>query len=125
MSLKNPSRVRDVMTAPPETISRDATVSEAADRIREEDVGVLVVTASPPAVVTSSDVLAAAAEGNDTATTPVTEIATGAVETVPPTLQTEGVAAMMESLGAEYLPVEDGSDYVGVVSAEDLPLAAH
>lgn len=124
MSLKNPSRVRDVMTAPPETISRDATVSEAADRIRNEDIDALVVTASPPAVVTSSDVLAAAAEGNDTATTPVTEIATGAVETVPPTLRTEGVAAMMESLGAEYLPVEDDSDYVGVVSAEDLPLAA-
>lgn len=125
MSLKSGSRVKDVMTAPPETISRDATVSEAADRIRNEDIDALVVTTSPPSVVTSTDVLAAAAEGNDTATTQVTEIATGAVETVPPTLRTEGVAAMMESLGADYLPVEDDSDYVGVVSAEDVPLAAH
>ncbi len=125
MSLKNSRRVRDVMTAPPETISRDATVSEAANRIRNEDIGALVVTTSPPSVVTSTDVLAAAAEGSDTSTTPVTEIATGSVETVPPTLRTEGVVAMMESLGTDHLPVEEDSDYVGIVSVDDLAVAAN
>lgn len=123
MSLKTTSRVRDVMTAPPETISRDATVSEAADRIREEDVGVLVVTTSPPSIVTSTDVLDAIADGRDAASTSVTEIMTESVETVPPNLQTAEVAAMMVSLGINHLPVKDGSDYVGMVSSTDLAAA--
>lgn len=122
MSLKKQSRVKDVMSTPPETISREATVSEAAARIRTEDVDALVVTTSPPSLVTSADVLAAVAEGRDTSA-PITEVATEAVETVPPNLRTAEVAAMMESLGLEHLPVEDDSDYVGVLSVDDVTAA--
>ena len=123
MSLKRQPRVKNVMTTPLETISRDATISEAATEMRDSGISALVVTTSPPSIVTSTDVLEAVADGHDTSTTPISEIMTESVETVPPNLQTTEVAAMMESLGINHLPVKEGSDYVGMVSSTDLAAA--
>jgi CBS domain-containing protein len=123
MSLDGHDRVKDVMSEPLETISRDATVGEAAAEMREKGISALVVTMSPPSIVTSTDVLDAVADGRDAASLSVTEIMTKSVETVPPNLQTAEVAAMMISLGITHLPVKDGSDYVGMVSSTDLTAA--
>ncbi len=120
MSLKNESRVREVMTTPLETVSRDATVSEAAAEMREKGVHALVVTTSPPSIVTSTDVLDAVAEGRDSSTLTVSEVMTESVETVPATIRTGEAAAMMESLGINHLPVREGGDYVGMVSSSDV-----
>jgi len=120
MSLTQERRVREVMTAPLETISRNATVSEAAEAMREKDIRALVVTTSPPAILTSTDVLAAVADGRDVSELPVAEIMTESVETVPATIRTGEAAAMMESLGVNHLPVREGSDYVGMISWADL-----
>ena len=120
MSLKNESRVREVMTTPLETVSRDATVSEAAAEMREEGVHALVVTTSPPSIVTSTDVLEAVAEGRNSSTLTVSKIMTESVETVPATIRAGEAAAMMESLGLNHLPVREGGDYVGMVSSSDV-----
>jgi CBS domain-containing protein len=120
MSLKQERRVGEVMTTPLETVSRTATVSEAAARMREEGIRALVVTTSPPSILTSSDVLDAVAEGRDVADLTVAEIMTESVETVPTTIRTGEAAAMMESLGVNHLPVREGSDYVGMLSWADL-----
>jgi CBS domain-containing protein len=123
MSLDGQTRVKEVMSEPLETISRDATVGEAAAEMREKGISALVVTTSPPSIITSTDVLDAVADGRDAASLSVTEIMTESVETVPPNLQTAEVAAMMVSLGINHLPVKDGSDYVGMVSSTDLTAA--
>jgi CBS domain-containing protein len=120
MSLKNEGRVREVMTTPLETVSRDATVSEAAAEMREKGVHALVVTTSPPSIVTSTDVLDAVAEGRDSSTLTVSDVMTESVETVPATIRTGEAAAMMESLGINHLPVREGGDYVGMVSSSDV-----
>jgi CBS domain-containing protein len=120
MSLKNEQRVRAVMTTPLETVSRNATVSEAATTMREKGIRALVVTTSPPAILTSTDVLAAVADGRDVSHLSVAEIMTESVETVPATIRTGEAAAMMESLGVNHLPVREGSDYVGMISWADL-----
>ncbi len=120
MSLKHDRRVGEVMTTPLETVSRTATVSEAAATMREKDIRALVVTTSPPSILTSSDVLDAVAEGRDTADLPVADIMTESVETVPTTIRTGEAAAMMESLGVNHLPVREGSDYAGMLSWADL-----
>jgi len=120
MSLKQERHVREVMTAPLETISRNATVSEAAGAMREKDIRALVVTTSPPAILTSTDVLAAVADGRAVSELQVAEIMTESVETVPATIRTGEAAAMMESLGVNHLPVREGSDYVGMISWADL-----
>jgi len=123
MSLKHEHRVGEVMTTPLETVSRDATVSEAAAKMREEEINALVVTTSPPGIVTSTDILEAVATGKDTAGLYVSDIMTESVETVPTTIRTGEAAAMMESLGINHLPVRNGSDYVGMISSSDVSLS--
>jgi CBS domain-containing protein len=114
------TRVEDVMSTPLETISPSASVTDAAVAMRDHDISALVVTSSPPSIVTSTDVLDAVAAGRDLDETTVRDVMTESVESVPPELLVEEVAAMMISLGIKHLPVVDGSDYVGMVSSTDV-----
>ena len=116
------TRVADVMSTPLETIAEDATVQEAARRMREEEISALVVLTTPRSIVSSTDVLAAVAEGKDTSELLVSDVMTTDVETVSPELYMEEVAAMMTTYGIKHLPVVD-DDYVGMVSSTDV--AAH
>ncbi len=113
-------RVRDIMSSPVETIPRDASVSEAAAKMRTEEIRALLVTTSPPSIITSADILEAVAENRDTTELGVTELMTDSVETVPPTLHAGEAAAMMTTFGIGHLPVLDGGDYVGIISSADI-----
>ncbi len=113
-------RVRDIMSSPVETIPRDASVSEAAAKMRTEEIRALLVTTSPPSIITSADILEAVAENRDTTELGVTELMTDSVETVPPTLHAGEAAAMMTTFGIGHLPVLDGGDYVGIISSTDI-----
>jgi CBS domain-containing protein len=123
MSLKAERRVGELMTTPLKTVSRNATAAEAAAKMREETVSALVVTTSPPSIVTSTDILDAAAGGCDSSDLPVSAVMTESVETVPAHIRAGEAAAMMESLGVAHLPVRDGTDYVGMVSSTDLTIS--
>ncbi len=120
MSLKGKSRVNEVMTTPLETVPQDATVSDAAAKMRAEEINALVVTTSPPSIITSTDILDAVAEGRNASEMTVSEVMTESVETVPGTIRTGEAAAMMESLGINHLPVRQGGDYVGMISSTDI-----
>ena len=109
------------MSSPLETISKDATVKEAATTMRENNINALVVTTSPPSIVTSTDVLAVAAAGRNPTETSVADVMTRSVETVTPELFIEEVAAMMTSFDINHLPVVDIDDeYIGMVSSTDV-----
>lgn len=113
-------RVREIMSSPVITIPRGATVSEAAAKMRDEEISALLVTTSPPSIITSTDILQAVAEGRDTSELAVTALMTESVETVPPTLGVGEAAAMMTNFGIRHLPVVDGGDYVGMLSSTDI-----
>lgn len=115
-----PTRVKDIMSSPVETISRKTTVSEAAAKMREEEISALIITTSPPSIITSTDILDAVASGQDTSTLDVTELMTESVETVPPELQVGEAAAMMTNFGIKHLPVIERGDYIGIISTTDL-----
>lgn len=119
METDNRTTVGEVMSAPLLTVSADATVREAASRMREADVSALVVTAATPSLVTSTDLLDAIAAGEDLGESRVADVMTESVETVPPKVQLEEAAAMMTSLGVKHLPVVE-DDYVGMVSSTDI-----
>jgi CBS domain-containing protein len=108
------------MSSPLETISPSATVTEAAQRMRDKGISALVVTASEPGIVTTTDVMHVVADERDPGETLVEEVMTAAVESVPTDILIEEVAAMMVSLGIKHLPVVEGSDYVGMVSSTDV-----
>jgi len=63
-----PTPVREVMRSPVEQISPEAAVVEAAERLRDGDVGSLVVVhgGEPVGIITESDVVAVAAARGDT-----------------------------------------------------------
>ncbi|MFP8953076.1 cyclic nucleotide-binding/CBS domain-containing protein [Natrialbaceae archaeon A-arb3/5] len=119
MSTEERPTVEDVMSTPLEIISEDATVMEAAQRMREQEINALVVPTSPRAIVSSTDVLDAVAEGQDVTERQVADVMTTEVETVSPDLYMEEVAAMMTTYGIKHLPVVD-DDYVGMVSSTDV-----
>ena len=119
MSSEDRPTVADVMSAPLETISRDATVTEATEQMREKDINALVVTTTPRAIISSTDVLDAVADGRDTSELQVADVMTTDVETATPDLYMEEVAAMMTTYGIKHLPVVDG-EYVGMVSSTDV-----
>jgi CBS domain-containing protein len=113
-------RVRDIMSSSVETIPQEASVSEAAARMRTEDTRALLVTTNPPSIITSADIFEAVAENRDTTELGVKELMTNSVETVPPTLRAGEAAAMMTTFGIGHLPVLDGGDYVGIISSTDI-----
>ena len=119
MSPRDRVTVEDVMSAPLETISKDATVREATQLMREKNINALVVRTAPRAIVSSTDVLDAVADGRDVSTLLVADVMTTDVETVTPDLYMEEVAEMMTAYGIKHLPVVD-DDYVGMVSSTDV-----
>lgn len=119
MSTNDRTRVKDMMSTPLKTITSDATVSEAATVMRDNEISALVVTTSPRAIISSSDVLSVAADGSDPTEVRVADVMTEDVETVTPDLYMEEVAAMMTTFDIKHLPVVD-EEYVGMVSSTDV-----
>jgi CBS domain-containing protein len=113
--------VGDVMSSPIETISRNATVSEAATKMRDLDISGLFVTGSQPGIVTTTDVVDVVAAGNDPKTETVSDVMTAPVERVTTTIEIAEAAAMMTNFGIKHLPVTDNQgDYVGMLSSSDI-----
>ncbi len=113
--------VEDVMSTPLETVGKDATVQQAAERMDEANIKALVVRTHPPSIVTSTDVLTVAARGQHPEEIPIADVMTESVETVPPDIYIEEVAAMMTTFGINHLPVTDEDDeYIGMVSSSDV-----
>ncbi|SDJ94600.1 CBS domain-containing protein [Natronorubrum texcoconense] len=119
MSPEERQTVEDVMSSPLETVSKDATVVEAVQQMREKNINALVVPTTPRAIISSTDVLDAVADGQDITELTVADVMTTDVETVAPDLYMEEVAAMMTTYGIKHLPVVD-DDYVGMVSSTDV-----
>ena len=121
MAIDNTVTVEDVMATPVEPIARDATVSEAAKTMRENDINSLLVPGPEMGIVTSTDVLDAVAEGHDPTATQVEEVMTAPAESVGTNLGMEEVAAMLTNYDISHLPVRDHhGDYVGMVSSTDI-----
>lgn len=111
--------VRDVMSTALVTISPNATLAEAAKRMRDHEVNALLVPSTEIAIVTSTDVLDAVARDLDPVETSVEDVMTKSVETVTPEIRLTEAAAMMENFGFSHLPVVD-DDLVGMVSSTDI-----
>ncbi|MFC6785511.1 CBS domain-containing protein [Halobaculum halobium] len=119
MSSRTDTTVEEAMSTPLETIAKDATVREAARRMRAKNINALVVVTTPRAIVSNTDVVDAVAEGRDVSSLRVEDVMTTDVETVTPDLYMQEVAEMMTTYGIKHLPVVDG-DYVGMISSTDV-----
>ncbi|MBX9387889.1 CBS domain-containing protein [Streptomonospora nanhaiensis] len=116
-------QVKEIMTAPPHTVSPDTSIREAAVDMRDSDIGDVVVTDGGRLVglVTDRDIVVrCVADGADIDSTPVGEAVSGDLTTVAPDDSIDRAIQCMRDKAVRRLPVVDGERVVGVVSLGDL-----
>jgi CBS domain-containing protein len=122
-------RVSEVMTKSPECIAPNATVQEAAGRMKSLDVGSLPVCDDDRlvGVITDRDIaLRSVAEGHDPRADPVRETMTPGIIYCFDDQDAAEAAKMMSEKQIRRLPVLDRNKrLVGIVSLGDLAVEAH
>jgi CBS domain-containing protein len=116
-------KVREIMTENPTAVRRDATVDEAAQLMKREDVGSLPVVDGDTLVgiVTDRDiVLRVVAEGREPRSTTVGEVHSDDPVAVEPEQDFDEALQRMARHQVRRLPVVDGGRLVGVVAQADV-----
>ncbi|CAL9624278.1 MULTISPECIES: CBS domain-containing protein [Streptomyces] len=115
--------VRDVMTAAPVAVGTLTGVGEVAQRMRDEDIGAVLVTERDElrGLVTDRDLaVRVLAEGLDPARTTVREVCSPRLVTVSPDDESGRAVALMRRHALRRLPVVADGETVGMVALGDL-----
>jgi CBS domain-containing protein len=118
--------VRDVMSSPVVGLPESATLVDAAQQMRTNDIGdVLIVDGDRVlGILTDRDiVMRALADGRDPASTTVGEIASRDTVVVEPDQPAAVAVQLMRERALRRLPVCEGGHLVGVVSLGNLATA--
>lgn len=117
--------VQEIMASNPTTCPPDTTLAEVARTMRDDNIGdVLVVEGnSIIGIVTDRDiVIRGLAEGKDTGSTTVRDIASTDLVLLSPSDSTTDAAKKMREAKVRRLPVVDNDKPVGIVSIGDLAI---
>jgi CBS domain-containing protein len=117
--------IRDVMYANPITMSSTSTVAEAAHRMREDNIGDVIVLENDQlyGIVTDRDIVVRAiAGGRDPATAKLADICSRDMTTLSPTDTVEDAVRLMRDKAVRRLPVVEDGKPVGIVSLGDLAM---
>ncbi len=121
-----PQRIEDVMTTDPITLSRSASLRQAAQLMRDRDIGdVLVVDDGGDlcGIVTDRDlVVRGVADGRDVDQTALDDICNHEVVSVTSTDAVATAVTLMEEHAIRRLPVLDRGRLVGILSIGDLAM---
>jgi CBS domain-containing protein len=120
-------KVKEIMTAQPRTASRDTTLAAAAQLLWAADCGILPVVDSGKlvGVVTDRDMYVALATRNAPASQlTIGEVATSKVWACGPDDDVHAALDTMAAQRVRRLPVTQDGAVVGVISVNDLVLAA-
>ncbi|MEV6110001.1 CBS domain-containing protein [Streptomyces sp. NPDC051940] len=115
--------VRDVMTPAVTAVRPDASLVEAAQLMRAQDIGDVLVVKDGAllGVVTDRDIaLRAVADGVDPLTVSCQSVCTPEPVTVQPDVPVSDAVQLMRMHAVRRLPVVDGGTTVGMVSIGDL-----
>ena len=116
--------VRDVMTGGAECIGENDTITDAAKRLAELDVGAMPICGEDDrlkGMLTDRDiVLKVVAQGKDPSTTKAGELGEGKPVTIGADDSIDEALRTMSQHKVRRLPVIDGHDLIGIVSQADL-----
>lgn len=115
--------VRDQMTPHPTILASTRTVTEAARRMRDDQIGAVLVQEDGVvcALLTDRDIVVRMiAEGRDTNGTTLGEICSEPLLTAAPDDDVDAVLATMRVHGIRRVPVLDGETAVGILSIVDV-----
>jgi CBS domain-containing protein len=118
--------IQDVMTTNPETLPESTTVREAAEAMRANDIGDVVVVddnGKLSGILTDRDIVVrVVAEGRDPRTTRIGDIASRDLTAVSPDDPVDRAVQLMRDKAIRRLPAVDKGKPVGIVSIGDLAL---
>jgi CBS domain-containing protein len=115
--------VEEIMTTNPRTVNVDDTVLEAAQVMRDSDIGDVVVVedGQVTGIVTDRDIVVrAAAEGRDADSTTVGDVATTGIQAIDPEASVDDALRTMREHDIRRLPVVKNGRPVGIISLGDL-----
>ncbi|MFD0273547.1 CBS domain-containing protein [Kitasatospora sp. NPDC127111] len=118
-------KIRDIMTSSPVTVPEQTSVHDAARRMRDADIGDVLVMDDGRmcGMITDRDlVVRALAEGLDPDWTPVGDICSTELISVGPDDDVGHAVDLMRHHALRRLPVMDDGRPVGVVSLGDLAM---
>lgn len=119
-------KVRDVMTSHPVTMSPDALLIDAAEQMRDQDIGDVLVLDEDGrlrGIVTDRDmVVRALADGQEASITTVGEVCSPDVVSIDADDDLDKAVRMMCDRAVRRIPVTDDGLLVGVVSLGDLAI---
>lgn len=116
-------RAADIMTQGVIAIPQDASVQDAAAKMREEDIRSLVVIQDDEAVgiVVGRDIVyQVVSDGHDPAETPVSQIMTENLVTASEDDAVEDIAAWMVQHDISRVPILRGDQLVGIVTQSNI-----
>lgn len=115
---------RDIMHAGAECIGEDGTLQDAAQRMRDLDVGALPICGDDDrlqGIITDRDIVTkCVASGADPATVTASELAQGAPVSIDSMADVAQVLNLMEEHRIRRLPVIDSHRVIGMISEADL-----
>lgn len=112
--------VDQLMSRPVETIAPTASLHDAAAAMISHDVGALVVVDGVSGILTATDFVLLAMEGESWSDATVAEVMRTEVVTVERSDPASKVVDAMLEHRIHHVPVVDGSEPVGMVTAFDL-----
>lgn len=114
--------LREVMTPNPTVCSPDTSVAQAAEMMRDQDIGdVLVQQDGSIGIVTDRDIVTrAVAAGRDPKQVTLGDICTKDVQTVTPDTPVDDVIRMMSDKAVRRIPVVEDGQPIGIVALGDL-----
>lgn len=119
-------KIREIMPEETRTVSMDDTVLRAAEMMRDDDVGDVIVLdgeGGPKGIVTDRDIaVRAVAEGRDPNGTRVADVQSSDLVTISPDEDEEAAARMMREHAVRRLPVVEDGRVVGAISIGDLAM---
>ena len=120
-----PQRVADVMTADPYGVNTASSIQEAAQVMRDREIGDVMVmrdNGSVCGIVTDRDIVVRAVADGSGPQTPIEDICSHEVVSVPSDSPAAEAVALMRSHNIRRLPVIDDDQLVGIVSLGDLAI---
>lgn len=112
--------VSNLINRPPVSVSPAATVAEAAKTMRRAWVDVVLVAADPPGILTDHDFQVKVLAEDLGPDTPVSQVMTQPVKTVPAETPVYGALLFMLEEHIHHLPITEEGEITGIVTATDL-----
>lgn len=117
------SRVSQVMTRDPVALEFNAPLTDAAEAMRQRDIGNVIVVKNGAVfgILTDRDIVVRGlVDGRNPALTPIGEICSQELNTLVPESKIDDAVQMMRAASVRRLPVLEDGQIVGVVTIGDL-----